>query len=116
MTDVERQIFDAALLAGRLWRDPSDTGNGDTGNALDALAEAVKRYDENLRHGAPERPCTCCMFFAEQRVPATYIATDADGMQWFECGRHDAHENVAQTVRVSLTPIGDWFRQLGIGE
>lgn len=47
-------------------------------------------------------------------APAKYVAGDKDGLEWFECGNHDMLDNLAGVVRVSLTPIVDWFKDNGI--
>lgn len=57
----------------------------------------------------PERFCTRCW------KPALYVATDASGLQWYECEGHDSTDNVAGTTRVVLTPIIEMWKRLGIG-
>jgi hypothetical protein len=57
---------------------------------------------------APERPCTKC------GKTAAFIAADAMGLEWFECGEHDLKDNLAGVDRVSLTPIDKWFKDHGL--
>lgn len=63
----------------------------------------------------PTRYCTCCNAKAIRGIVATFVARDADGLEWFECGSHTPTDNVVETRRVSLTPIADWFRKNGLG-
>jgi hypothetical protein len=56
----------------------------------------------------PGRNCTVCLSH-DKRVDARFVATDTDGLQWYECGDHEAHDNVAGSTRVSLTDIDEWF-------
>jgi hypothetical protein len=57
---------------------------------------------------AEPRSCTVCLA-RNLRRPATHVARDPSGLEWFECGRHDPIDNVAETVRVALEPIAAWF-------
>lgn len=57
------------------------------------------------------RNCHSCMSKGVLGVPATHVACDADGLQWFECGKHEPRDNTAHKKRVSLTPIDEWLRQ-----
>lgn len=59
------------------------------------------------------RPCTVCMGHGE-RVDATHVARAEDGTEWFECGKHDPACNEVPFVRVSLTPIAEWFASHGL--
>ena len=49
-----------------------------------------------------------------KQVEATHVASDADGLQWFECAAHEPTDNVGQMRRVSLVPIANWFNENGI--
>jgi len=46
------------------------------------------------------------------RVDARFVATDAEGLQWYECGEHEPTDNVAGVVRVHLEPIDEWFAKI----
>lgn len=59
------------------------------------------------------RSCTVCLA-RDRRRPATHVARDAGGLEWFECGSHDPTDNVAETVRVALEPIATWFQRRGV--
>lgn len=54
------------------------------------------------------RNCSVCLA-QNRRRPANYVARGVDGGEWFECGDHEPTDNVAETVRTSLTPIDEWF-------
>lgn len=54
---------------------------------------------------AIERRCHCGQL-------AEYLATDAEGLQWFECGRHEPRENIGETTRVSLVPLHEWLAEI----
>lgn len=60
----------------------------------------------------PGRNCTGCMGLRRLTVEARFVATDAEGLQWYECGEHEPSDNVASVLRVSLTPIDEWFASL----
>ncbi len=49
-----------------------------------------------------EPSCTNC------GAPAQYVAADDSGLAWFECGAHDANDNLAGSPRVKLEPIAEW--------
>lgn len=59
----------------------------------------------------PGRNCTVCLRHRTQ-VAARFVAKDAEGMEWYECGEHEPDDNVAGVVRVSLTPIDEWFARI----
>lgn len=59
----------------------------------------------------PGRNCTVCLSH-DKRVDARFVATATDGMQWYECGEHEPHDNVAGATRASLTPIDEWFASI----
>jgi hypothetical protein len=52
---------------------------------------------------APERACTMC------GRPAQLVAADRDGLEWFECGRHNAFQNIAGVQRVRFMSIKAYF-------
>lgn len=58
--------------------------------------------------------CTTCNAKGKPR-PATFVARDADGLEWFECSYHESSDNVAATVRVALVPIGQWLARRAEG-
>ena len=47
-------------------------------------------------------------------APAKYVAGDKHGLEWFECEKHDAWDNLAQVERVSLINIKTWFELRGL--
>ncbi len=59
------------------------------------------------------RPCTVCLFRGT-RIDATHVAATVDGFEWFECGRHQPADNVAEVMRARLTPIAEWFGAHGL--
>ena len=63
-----------------------------------------------------ERICTSCQ---PKIVPAKFVASAAEvipghAMQWFECGAHEATDNLAGEVRVNLEPLDEWLRRYGL--
>lgn len=76
---------------------------------LVALTEAPTRVvDPSGSHIASPRFCTACIARGVKR-PATHVARDPSGLEWYECGSHAPTDNVAETRRVSLEPIAAWF-------
>jgi len=67
--------------------------------------------EERKPYTAPaieDRPvCTVCMSRSNP-VAAQNVASSADGLEWFECGAHEATDNVAGVVRVELEPLDVW--------
>lgn len=61
----------------------------------------------------PTRSCSSCLAHDVRRA-ATHVARDADGLEWFECGRHSEVDNPSEVVRVSLTPMKAWFTRHGL--
>jgi len=59
------------------------------------------------------RACSNCLAVGKI-VPAEYIATDAQGLQWFECSEHGAHENLASTERTKRQSIREWYAEIGL--
>jgi hypothetical protein len=57
---------------------------------------------------ASPRSCTVCLA-RDIRRPATHVARDAAGLEWFECGDHAPTDNLTETRRLALEPIADWF-------
>jgi hypothetical protein len=62
-----------------------------------------------MQSNQPERACISCR--GKYREPARYVASDATGLMWFECGGHNRMDNLAGVVRVRLQPIGEWFAE-----
>ncbi len=60
----------------------------------------------------PGRTCTVCNANGNLGRPAKFVATDADFVQWYECGEHAATDNVLGTLRIYLEPIDEWFRRI----
>jgi hypothetical protein len=58
---------------------------------------------------ASPRWCGACLARYSIRRPATHVARDASGLEWFECGKHDPADNLAEVERVVLEPIAEWF-------
>jgi hypothetical protein len=59
--------------------------------------------------GGPPRSCTRC---GER---AFFVAADAHGLEWFECGNHRRWDNVAGVERTRLVPLVKWFKDRGLG-
>lgn len=60
------------------------------------------------------RTCNTCNARGNPGIEAKYVATTADGLQWFECENHDAKDNIADAVRVDRTPLAEWCEHYGI--
>jgi hypothetical protein len=60
------------------------------------------------------RTCLQCLTARKQRVVSTMVATDADGLQWFECEDHEPTDNLAATTRIHREPIADWLARHGL--
>jgi len=77
----------------------------------------VQRVNERKPYTAPailDHPmCTVCVA-QSKRIPALNVATDADGLQWFECGAHEATDNVAGVLRVESEPLEAWRARHGL--
>lgn len=54
------------------------------------------------------RICNTCLANGKS-VRAQFVATDADGLMWFECDNHKPDDNVAGTVRVTREPIDEFL-------
>ena len=66
------------------------------------------------RAAEEQRTCLQCLFTRNVRIPSTHIASDAEGLQWFECSNHEPTDNVAGVTRVQLQPLNDWLREQGL--
>lgn len=45
------------------------------------------------------------------KSPALYVASDAEGLEWYECGEHFPDDNVAGVTRTKLTPLAQWCEE-----
>lgn len=54
----------------------------------------------------PPRRCTECLSHGTMRA-ARFIATDAQGLEWLDCGEHPLTN---RSRYVSQTPIEEWLR------
>lgn len=123
---IERtpELAHANGLPVRVWAGTTENGNPvmvlvtrvGSLNAAGARELAAEQLDEPPTRvvdpsgevvTAP-RNCTTCLA-ANIRRPATHVARDADGLEWFECGGHGPTDNVAETKRVALEQLGAWF-------
>lgn len=59
-----------------------------------------------------KRLCTACLAEGLRR-PAEFVASDATGLQWFECNGHSATDNVAGVVRTRLEPLEAYLASIG---
>lgn len=60
-----------------------------------------------------ERRCTVCAARLGEEAPgASYVATGASGLQWWECPEHDELDNVAEDRRERRELLSDWFARL----
>ncbi len=60
------------------------------------------------------RTCNTCNARGTHGVEAKFVATDAEGLCWFECENHDAKDNIAGTQRTDRTPLDQWCQHYGI--
>jgi hypothetical protein len=60
-----------------------------------------------------KRACSNCLAKGKA-VAAEYVATDAQGLQWFECGKHEPRDNLASTERTARQPIREWYAGFGV--
>jgi hypothetical protein len=76
------------------------------------LAHRYRRQPEDV----PTRYCTSCNFINPQAEPvvARYVAEDATGLEWYECGNHPPTDNAIQKLRVKLTDLDVWRRDNGL--
>lgn len=93
---------------------PDDGHPDDIAQFERELAEPPTRVvDPSGSTIAAPRFCTGCLGRGIRR-PATHIAGDASGLQWFECGEHAPSDNLAETERVTLEPLEAWFERNGL--
>lgn len=59
-----------------------------------------------------KRYCTVCLTNGS-RTPAEFVASDATGLQWYECSGHSETDNVAGVVRTRLEPIESFLAGIG---
>lgn len=63
------------------------------------------------------RGCTVCIASRERidQKKATFVATNPNGMQWFECDEHEPEEHGRvfghDTSGRTLTPLADWLEK-----
>lgn len=65
------------------------------------------------RSGMHHHLCTICRCRGDRSVAATHVASAANGLEWFECARHEPTDFVIDGevfVRAKLIPIPEWFR------
>lgn len=60
------------------------------------------------------RTCNTCNARGKHGIEAKFVATDAEGLMWFECDDHDAKDNIAETARTDRTPIAEWCKNMGL--
>jgi hypothetical protein len=73
------------------------------------VSAVLRHLGERLAVLNPGRKCTVCTWKGSPQVLALYVATCAEGLQWFECDAHSPTDNVNQKIRVRLDPIDSWF-------
>jgi hypothetical protein len=58
----------------------------------------------------------CGMCLAQgKRAEARYVASDADGLMWFECeDGHGDRDNLAGTLRIKRVPLVEFLAQIGV--
>lgn len=61
-----------------------------------------------------KRACNTCSMLRKIRKPAEFIASDAEGLCWYECADHTERDNVGEVLRTSREPIEEWFARNGI--
>jgi hypothetical protein len=130
------EIADVNGVAARAWTGTTERGTpvvvfvvrvaaGDGGGEI-AHAELAAEFadliaDPPTRHGvfgeepviAAPRPCTVCAARSHgaKLPPAAFVATNANGGQWFECGAHHESDNLTGEARVHLEAITAWFER-----
>jgi hypothetical protein len=79
------------------------------------IASLAKRY-RRKSPDFPTRYCTRCNAVDPQAAPvvAKYVAQDADGVEWYECGNHPPTDNELQKLRVKLTELDVWLVDNGL--
>jgi hypothetical protein len=72
---------------------------------LEALVNRYRRKAIELRY------CTVCNFYCPNQPPveARFVAADARGREWYECGLHSPTNNIGEVLRVKFTPIDVWL-------
>jgi hypothetical protein len=60
-----------------------------------------------------KRACTTCQARGIQ-TRAKFVAADNTELLWFECGEHEAHDNISGVERVRLEAIETFFIRAGI--
>lgn len=65
-------------------------------------------------HCFSRRFCTSCLGADRPGVPAVYVATDPDGVSWYECENHEPTDNTLETVRTSRELIVLWAERHGL--
>lgn len=59
------------------------------------------------------RACTMCAARLKEDAPrASYVATGASGLQWYECPEHGELDNLAEDRRVRRVLLCTWFQLL----
>lgn len=76
------------------------------------LAHRYRRQPTELA----TRYCTSCNFINPEAAPvvAKYVAEDATGAEWYECGNHPPTDNALQKLRVKLTDLDVWRLENGL--
>lgn len=83
----------------------SDPEGGDWYESDREIADRVARE--------PRPSCTVCLARGI-RIDATQVVAAANGVEWYECGRHEPADNLMQVARAKLTPIAEWFASHGL--
>ena len=88
---------------------PDDAHPDDVAQLERELAEPPTREQSpgESRIAAP-RFCRTCNALGVER-PATHVARDAGGFEWFECADHGPSDNPGGTERVAREPLDVWF-------
>lgn len=60
----------------------------------------------------PRRCGTCVARLRDEAPGASYIATGASGLQWYECPAHDELDNLAEDRRIRRELLSTWFERL----
>lgn len=95
----------------------------DAGELERELSEAPTRLvDPSGESIASPRSCTVCNGRNRTGRPAAFVASGpseivdlpgggvmSERIQWFECGEHDATDNLADVTRETLEPLAEWF-------